>query len=196
MSSSASQDAGIIDLPGCRTFDTRTQFITDAGQHIVEDFEETNAAPGYWINCNGPLSSAGSDGGCADPGDVVNGIVVRPQTTEPGISVSVYGANWLMSPNSPSGRSVGPDHSESGIEIVFDPAVSAAGIDAYTDPTIDVTFQFYDGQQQPLGTVPVGADGGRPMFGGASCNAPAIASMVVDPAPGAYLFVDDLRLKQ
>jgi len=173
-------------VSGCARIANSGHMSIFAPAAAQEGFENTLAGEGS-ICVSGPLSAA-TNGKCAEPGDVVGGVLLSDSDG----AVGVYGNSWIEGLN---GMSVGA--AELNRVLTIELTGDQVGLDIYSDGTGDAEVRFYDSKDDLMATsgVRFGATfGGGPAvaFRGLSCDRP-IGSIEVDPRdPDLQLVIDNL----
>jgi uncharacterized repeat protein (TIGR01451 family) len=152
----------ITDPLGTLTFYTdRTVFETAFPGLPEETFEAGNALPGGFSTCDAPLDSAG-DGPCGyAAGEILDGIALQDNPGPEPAALILLGAGTSLNPTMALIANTFSD----AFDIVFNPPVSAAGMDLHSTPAPgqgppdSVNIEVFDAANVSLGTTPATASG-------------------------------------
>lgn len=140
----------------------------------LEDFEEGNAPPGNFSVCDSPLDDTG-DAACGfAPGDILSGVAFQDNPGPDAASLILLGAGTSLNPS----MAVVANTFTDSFDILFDPPVTAAGMDLHsTDapgsgPPDTLTIQVFDASNVLIDTDPAAAASGPGNFWGVSSPTP------------------------
>ncbi len=112
----------------------------------VEDFEDGDAAPGGFLVCDAPLGAGGSAACGFAPGDILPGIAFQDNPGPEAGALILLGAGTSLNPSQALITNTFAD----SFDILFNPPVSAAGMDLHSTPSPGqgppdlVGIQLYD----------------------------------------------------
>lgn len=157
-----------------QTFTDRAAFTALFPGLPVEDFEEGNAAAGAFLVCDAPLGAAGSVPCGFAAGEILTGVSFQDNPGPDAGSLVLLGPGTSLNPTQALVANTFAD----AFDVVFNPPVSAAGMDLHStaapgvgDPDT-VTIQVYDGAGTLIGTFPSVAASGPGSFWGIASPTP------------------------
>lgn len=140
----------------------------------LEDFEEGNAPGGNFSVCDAPLDASG-DAACGfNPGDILPGVAFQDSPGPDAAAMILLGAGAALNA---SQVLISNTFSDS-FEIVFDPPVTAVGMDLHSTPALGqgppdiISIQVFDSANALIGSDPTADASGAGNFWGVSSTTP------------------------